>query len=78
MSNQLLKSISVGNLTEYFEYLDRLRESGVTNMYGAVSYLIRVYPGMTKQEARAVLVAWMESFSNSLPPGDRVAKALEG
>lgn len=26
--------------TEYFEYLDELRESGVTNMFGAAPYLV--------------------------------------
>ena len=26
-------------MKQYFDYLDALRESGVTNMYGAVPYL---------------------------------------
>ena len=46
---------------EYFEYLNNLRESGVTNMYGAGPYLQQAF-GLTKYEARDILIQWMESF----------------
>ena len=42
-----------------FEYLERLRESGVTNMYGAVPYLQNRF-GASRQEAKEMLLAWME------------------
>jgi hypothetical protein len=77
MTTKLLEAIGVGHLTGYFEYLDDLRESGQTNMYGAASYLLRDHPGMTNQEANAVVGAWMKSFSTTLPPEDRVAKLLD-
>lgn len=48
---------------EVFEYLDTLRESGVTNMYGAGAYLQHRF-GFSKVEARDYLKAWMEQFKN--------------
>lgn len=48
-------------MEEYFEYLNVLRESGVTNMFGAGPYLERKF-GLSKKEAREVLTAWMKSF----------------
>ena len=49
-----LKMIGVGLLTGYFEFLDEIRESGATNMYGAGAYLKRKYPSMDQFEARKV------------------------
>jgi hypothetical protein len=48
-------------MEEYFEYLDDLRESGVTNMYGAGEYL-EIYFGLDKRCARTVLSEWMRTF----------------
>jgi hypothetical protein len=48
-------------MNEYFAYLNVLRESGVTNMFGAAPYLQREF-GLSKHEARDVLTKWMESF----------------
>jgi hypothetical protein len=47
---------------EYLEYLDDLRESGETNMFGARPYLMREYPELSKQEASTVLAHWMQCF----------------
>ena len=47
---------------EHLEYLDDLRESGATNMFGAAPYLMDEF-GLDKREARAVLSYWMTSFS---------------
>jgi len=55
---------------EHLEYLDKLRESGDTNMFGATPYLMREYPGLTKGEARSILTYWMESFGERHPLGD--------
>jgi hypothetical protein len=52
----------------YFKYLDKLRESGVTNMYGAAPYLEDSF-GMDSKEARGVLVKWMETFGERHPKG---------
>ena len=46
---------------EQKEYLDELRESGETNMFGAGQYLVWEF-GLDKHEARAVLGEWMDSF----------------
>ena len=45
----------------YFEYLDRLRESGVTNMLGATPYLQANF-GLDQKTAGNVLWAWIDSF----------------
>lgn len=42
-----------------FEYLNRLRESGVTNMLGASPYLANAFD-LPKREASKILVEWME------------------
>lgn len=47
----------------YFEYLDKLRENGDVNMFGATPYLSRQFPQLSKQEARDVLKEWMDTFS---------------
>lgn len=48
--------------TYYYDYLDGLRESGVTNMYGAAPYLIEVYPNLSMNEAIKILQDWMSTF----------------
>jgi hypothetical protein len=52
--------------TEVFEFLDRLRESGVTNMYGAGAYIEREF-SMEKAEAKDLLIKWMKTFSERHP-----------
>lgn len=47
---------------EHKEFLDELRESGETNMFGALPYLMNEFPELTKKEARAILNEWMETF----------------
>lgn len=51
-------------MQEYYLFLDDLRESGETNMFGAAPYLRREWPELTKNEARDVLKAWMGQFGN--------------
>jgi hypothetical protein len=46
------------------EYLDDLRESGITNMFGGVEYLLNEFPELGKTDARKVLSYWMETFGN--------------
>jgi hypothetical protein len=47
---------------EHLRYLDVLRESGATNMYGARPYLMRTFSELTKADASAVLSYWMQTF----------------
>jgi len=49
----------VVNKEEAFEYLDGLRESAVTNMYGAAPFLQARF-GASRKEAKEMLLAWME------------------
>jgi len=48
---------------DYFIYLDILRESGITNMFGAVPYLLEEFPELSEENARKVLKNWMKTFS---------------
>jgi len=48
--------------SEMFEYLDTLRESGVTNMFGAGQYLEQAFD-IDRREAKAVLLEWMRQYS---------------
>ena len=45
---------------EVFEYLDRLRESGVTNMFGASPYIVEEF-NIPKKDASELLIKWMKS-----------------
>lgn len=48
---------------EYLFFLDGLRESGVTNMYGAMPYLMEEFDELDESElARDILTYWMKSF----------------
>ena len=47
---------------KYFTFLDELRESGVTNMFGAAPYLEDEFQ-LNRKEAKSILIAWMESFN---------------
>jgi len=51
----------------FLEYLDELRDSGVTNMLGAQPYLKREYPKLSKEDAGAILSYWMKTFSERHP-----------
>lgn len=48
-------------VTEAFEFLDDLRDSGVTNMFGACPYLIEEF-ALTRAEASTILKGWMSTF----------------
>ena len=49
---------------EHLEFLDELRESGETNMFGATPYLTDDFPELSKWDARAILSYWMRTFSD--------------
>jgi len=58
MDNQRPKFVS----DEHLSYLNELRESGVTNMFGARPYLLTEFPELSENEAAKILVYWMEQF----------------
>ncbi len=49
-------------MKKYFDYLDALRDSGVTNMFGAVPYLQQEFPELSYDRAQTVYILreWME------------------
>jgi len=69
---------------KYSDFLVALRDSGVTNMFGAGPYLQSEF-GLDKREAREILANWMRSFGESLSEGKqldiedfaKVVKAVE-
>ncbi len=47
-----------------FTYLNRLRESGATNMFGAAPYLEMEFE-LTNREARRIVADWMSWVSEN-------------
>jgi hypothetical protein len=47
---------------EVMEFLNILRDSGATNMFGATPYVIEEF-GLDKSEARRILSLWMKNFN---------------
>lgn len=54
----------------FYLYLDELRESGVTNMYGAGDYLAEEFPDLSNSAADEVLLDWMKTFGDRHPNGN--------
>lgn len=50
--------------TEHLDFLDELREEGITNMFGAVPYLRKAFPTLSSTEASAILSHWMKTFGH--------------
>ena len=46
---------------EHITYLEILRDSGVTNMFGAGVYLQKEF-NLNKQQAHSILSQWIESY----------------
>jgi hypothetical protein len=46
-----------------FSYLNKLRDSGETNMFGATPYIVNEF-NMDKRTAANYLILWMQSFKN--------------
>lgn len=47
---------------EYWLYLENLRRSGETNMFGAAPYLQRAF-GLSHKEATEILLDWMNNYN---------------
>ena len=54
----------------HLRYLDNLRESGVTNMWGASTYLVNAF-NLSQSNAQKVLFYWMESFVLDVIPAEQ-------
>ena len=51
-------------------YLDLLRDSGATNMFGAAPYVRKEF-GLSKRDAQAVLSYWMKTFGERQERGEQ-------
>lgn len=66
----LRENIEEGVVKDMHTFLNDLRDSGVTNMFGAAPYLQKEF-GIDQKSARQVLANWMQSFSENLDYKDR-------
>ena len=48
---------------DHLEFLDDLRESGNTNMWGARPYLLGKFPELSTQETKEILMYWTKTFT---------------
>jgi hypothetical protein len=61
----------------FFEFLDGLRNAGLTNMYGAGPYVEYRFD-LDKHDSKTVVRAWMKTFGNgTLSVKDRAKQAYE-
>lgn len=47
---------------KYWIYLEELRKSGVTNMFGAAPYLEKAFD-LSHREATQILADWMKNYN---------------
>ena len=47
---------------EYYDTLELIRKLGVVNMWGADPYLRQVHPKLTKEEAKDILLTWIDNY----------------
>ena len=47
---------------KYWIFLEQLRRSGVTNMYGAAPYIEEEF-GVSSKEAKSILIDWMRNYN---------------
>jgi hypothetical protein len=60
-----MKLTTISSLQKYiFKFLNDLRDSGATNMFGASPYIVSEF-GITKLQARETLSLWMENFNEN-------------
>ena len=48
--------------SEYFAFLDELRDSGTVNTVLAASHLVREYPNLRAEEAKAICADWRATY----------------
>ena len=70
----LTEAYSQSEITAIFQYLDSLRESGITNMYGSPQYLQDAFD-LDSTLAKEFFKLWAETFSRETSAEER-AEAL--
>ena len=53
---------SLNSDSEYFAFLDELRDSGAVNTVLVASYLVRELPGLRVEEAKAICADWRATY----------------
>ncbi|MBU1026416.1 MAG: hypothetical protein KKA31_01655 [Candidatus Margulisbacteria bacterium] len=48
---------------EHLVFLDGLRGSGITNMFGARPYLMKRFKKLNSTQANEILIYWMDTFA---------------
>lgn len=48
---------------KYWLFLEQLRRSGVTNMYGAVPHLVTAFDELSYDKAKDILADWMRNYN---------------
>lgn len=46
----------------YYQMLEAIRKSGVTNMFGAAPYLREFCPELSREESNKILSNWMSNY----------------
>ena len=46
----------------YYIILERIRQSGITNMFGAAPYLKEFCPELSREESKEILLSWMSNY----------------
>lgn len=47
---------------QYWIFLENLRKSGVTNMFGATPYLMEAFE-LSESDAKEILIDWMNNYN---------------
>ena len=64
-----MEDVTIQYDPEFYDYLDELRRSGVTNMYGARAYLVDEFSIEDEDFARDILTDWMNTYEARLEQG---------
>lgn len=58
----------IEKLEKYFSFLNKLRESGKTNMWEARPYLMKKFKMDSGERAGGILSLWMKTFDKAATP----------
>lgn len=47
----------------YYKVLEAIRESGITNMFGAAPYLKEFCPELSNKESQEILCNWIHNYN---------------
>lgn len=64
LEQRAIATISVDELAIAFDFLDELRKSGQTNMFGATPYLETAF-GYSRPLASGIHLSWMKTYSDA-------------